>query len=291
MVTNPAASIIMARSEPAAEMSMSEEPNLDAYLNRINYAGSIAPTIETLNALHLLHPSAIPFENLDALMELPVRLQLSDIEQKLVFERRGGYCFEHNLLLKAVLEDMDFAVTPIAAGVFGLDPGSEATLSHMALIVDVGGTPYLVDTGFGGQVMTAPLRLKPDLEQSTPHERYRLTGGAPMWLLETEIGGEWRPLYQFTTAAVTFDDLVVMNDLALGRFRDDLYVARIDGNRRLALRNNRFNIHENGETETREIATLSEMRDVLGGPFGIQLPASDRLDPALEKAFRPRTAG
>ena len=103
---------------------VSEEPNLDAYLARINYAGSIAPTLETLAALHLAHPGAIPFENLYPLMELPIRLQLSDIEQKLVFERRGDYCFEHNLLLKAVLEDMDFAVTPIAAGVLmGLEPG------------------------------------------------------------------------------------------------------------------------------------------------------------------------
>ena len=83
---------------------MSDEANLDAYLKRINYAGSIAPTLETLEMLHRLHPAAIPFENLDPLMELPVRLQLSDIEQKLLFERRGGYCFEHNLLLKAVLE-------------------------------------------------------------------------------------------------------------------------------------------------------------------------------------------
>ena len=96
---------------------MSDEANLDAYLKRINYAGSIAPTLETLETVHRLHPAAIPFENLNPLMELPVRLGLSDLEQKLIFERRGGYCFEHNLLLKANLESMDFAVTPLAAGV------------------------------------------------------------------------------------------------------------------------------------------------------------------------------
>ena len=94
---------------------MSDEANLDAYLKRINYAGSIAPTIETLQMLHRLHPAAIPFENLNPLMELPVRLALSDLEQKLVVEHRGGYCFEHNLLFKAVLEAMDFTVTPLAA--------------------------------------------------------------------------------------------------------------------------------------------------------------------------------
>ena len=96
---------------------MSDEANLDAYLKRINYAGSIAPTLETLEMVHRLHVATIPFENLNPLMELPVRLQLSDLEQKLLIERRGGYCLEHNLLFRAELEAMDFKVTPLAAGV------------------------------------------------------------------------------------------------------------------------------------------------------------------------------
>ena len=47
---------------------MTDEANLDAYLRRINYAGSIAPTIETLQAIHRVHVSTIPIENLDPLM-------------------------------------------------------------------------------------------------------------------------------------------------------------------------------------------------------------------------------
>ena len=163
---------------------MSSEANLEAYLKRINYAGSIAPTLQTLEMVHRLHPAAIPFENLNPLMELPVRLQLSDIEQKLIVERRGGYCFEQNLLFKAVLEAMDYAVTGrLAAGVlWGHEDGYvPPMLNHMALLVDVGGIPYLADVGFGGQVATAPLRLRADVEQTTPNERYRLSGGHPKW--------------------------------------------------------------------------------------------------------------
>ena len=131
---------------------MSDEANLDAYLRRINYAGSIAPTLETLQEVHRLHVTTIPFENLDPLMELPVRLQLSDIEQKLLLERRGGYCLEHNLLLRAVLESMDYAVTPVGAGVlWGHEPDYQPQqYSHIALIVDVGGATWLADVGFGG---------------------------------------------------------------------------------------------------------------------------------------------
>jgi len=268
---------------------VSEEANLDAYLKRINFAGSIAPTLETLEMVHRLHPAAIPFENLDPLMELPVRLHLRDLEQKLLFERRGGYCFEHNLLLKAVLESMDFRVTPLAAGVlWGHEEGYVQTaLRHMALLVDVGGAPYLVDVGFGGQVMTAPLKLRADLEQSTPNERYRLLGGHPKWRLESEIAGSWMPLYEFTLAPQTLDDYLAANDLTMAAFRDDLVAARVEGPKRHALRNARLNTHENGETRTRMLTSLLELRDVLSTVFGIQLPDTDKLDPALEKALLP----
>ena len=270
---------------------MSDEANLDAYLRRINYAGSIAPTLETLQAIHRLHASAIPFENLDPLMGLPVRLQLSDIEQKLLVERRGGYCLEHNLLLKAVLESMDYAVTAVSAGVLW---GHEADYepqqnSHIALIVDVGGNTWLADVGFGGPGLTAPIRLR-EAEQDTPHGRYRLSGGFPKWKLEVETGGEWRPLYEFTTAPMSEGDLTAMNDHAMQRHRDNLLVARIEGNKRHGLRNARLNTHENGETTTRMLTNIIEIRDVLTNVMGIQLPTTDRLDAALEKALRPVAA-
>jgi len=265
-----------------------DEANLEAYLKRINFAGSIAPTLDTLEMVHRLHPAAIPFETLNPLMDLPVRLQLSDIEQKLLVERRGGYCFEHNLLLKAVLESMDFDVTPLAAAVlWNHQPGEDAPLNHMALLVDVGGVPYLADVGFGGQVMTAPLRLRADVEQQTPLERYRLLGGHPQWRLECEILGEWRAVYEFTLTPPSFDDCIAMNDTAVKGFRDTLICARVEGTKRHALHNARLNTHENGVTTTRMLTNLLEIRDVLTNVFGIALPDSEALDPALEKALRP----
>jgi N-hydroxyarylamine O-acetyltransferase len=268
-------------------MRVGQEANLDAYLKRINFAGSIAPIGETLALLHQLHPAAIPFENLDPLMEVPVRLQLSDLEQKLVVERRGGYCFEHNLLFKAVLEAMDFKVTPIAAGVtYRREPGFVPDLTHMALLVEIDGVDHLADVGFGGKVLTAPLRLKAG-EYDTPNERFRLSGGEPLWQLDCEIAGQWESLYQFETTPRSFEDYVAMNDITMGTFRDDLRAARSEPGLRYGLSNNRLNIYRGNETETRTLNTLLEIRDVLTSIFGIQLPQTDRLDPALEKALRP----
>jgi arylamine N-acetyltransferase len=48
--------------------------DLGAYLGRIGLAGPVAPTVETLRAIHRLHPQASPFENLDPLRGAPVHL-------------------------------------------------------------------------------------------------------------------------------------------------------------------------------------------------------------------------
>src|ERR1700727_2299685 len=81
---------------------------LESYFERINYLGTKAASLDTLKALHLLHPKAIPFENLDSLMGRTVSLDLQSLKKKLVDEERGGYCFEHNLLFKFVLDTLKF---------------------------------------------------------------------------------------------------------------------------------------------------------------------------------------
>src|SRR6185503_9851001 len=51
------------KEQPVAETP--DTIDIDAYLNRIGYGGSRAPTLETLRALHARHAGAISFENLD----------------------------------------------------------------------------------------------------------------------------------------------------------------------------------------------------------------------------------
>src|SRR3954452_4704477 len=88
------------------------EPALDfdAYRERTGYRGPLTPSHEVLAALHLAHATHIPFENLDILLGRAVDLRLESIEAKLVAAKRGGYCFEHNLLFDAVLRVAGFRV-------------------------------------------------------------------------------------------------------------------------------------------------------------------------------------
>src|SRR4051812_7385068 len=109
--------------------------DVDAYLQRIDYAGERRPTLAVLDALHLAHATHIPFENLDVLLGKPPKLDLDSLQAKLVRGGRGGYCFEQNLLFAAALEAVGFRVTPLAARVrFGSTRVNSRT--HMTLLVE-----------------------------------------------------------------------------------------------------------------------------------------------------------
>ncbi|HEY8340530.1 MAG TPA: arylamine N-acetyltransferase [Egibacteraceae bacterium] len=170
--------------------------DLAAYLDRIGYDGDLAPTLDTLAAIHRAHVGAIPFENLDVALEREIRLDPPGLEAKLVRSRRGGYCFEHGSLLAAALIDLGFAVTRHAARV---RDGSDAVRprSHMCLSVVVDEQRWLVDTGFGGDGLLWPLRFGSEATQGSWGFRLVPDDRGEAWRLQTRDAGRWRDLYAF----------------------------------------------------------------------------------------------
>jgi len=97
---------------------MNREPvDIDGYCARIGYTGPREPTLATLRAIIAGHTAAIPFENLDVVTKRPIHLDLRSLQDKLVHQRRGGYCYEHNLLLMNVLLALGFCAGCLAARV------------------------------------------------------------------------------------------------------------------------------------------------------------------------------
>ncbi|HEY0300711.1 MAG TPA: arylamine N-acetyltransferase, partial [Rhizomicrobium sp.] len=236
------------------------------------------PTLDTLRAIHLLHPRAIPFENLDVLLRRGVRLDTDSLQAKLVEGGRGGYCFEHNMLLSFALRALGFDVTQLTGRIrYGVPDGVMTPLTHMLLKVDLGGAPFLVDVGFGGNTLTAPLRLDEAAEQATPHEPFRLTSAGGRYLAEAKLRGAWVPLYSFALEPQHAPDIELGNWFMAthpkSRFYEELVVARVTPEGRLALHNNQLAIHFlNGTSERRVLQSLSELRDALTGLLGLTLP-------------------
>ncbi|MFG0335692.1 MAG: arylamine N-acetyltransferase [Maioricimonas sp. JB049] len=257
---------------------------LENYFARIGYDGEASPTLQTLQRIHLLHPRAIPFENLSPFFGLPVRRDLDSLQAKLVDGGRGGYCFEQNLLLRHVLGQLGFQVRCLAARVRWNVPADVITpRSHMLMLVDLEGQPYVADVGFGGSTLTTPIELRAEVEQQTPHGSFRLLRDDEYYVLQFRTSDGWMTLYQFDLQEQHLPDYKVSNWYVSthpdSHFTTKIVVARADERGRHALRDNRYRLHrQEGEIEERQLETVDELREMLSGTFGIRLPDVPDMD-------------
>ena len=267
--------------------------DLSAYLARIGGASRRPPAdLATLQELALLHPCAIPFENLNPLLRRPVKLDIASIQEKLVRGGRGGWCFEHNLLFGTALTALGYDVTGLSARVvWNVPPGVVRGRSHMVLHVILDGFRYIVDVGFGGSTPTAPLKVVVGLEQTTPHEPFRLMPVNDGYLLEAKLEGAWKGLYSFDLQPQMLGDYEIPNwylcNYPESHFLDRVVAARVGRDRRYALRNAEFAVHfPHGVTERRVLGSAAEIRQTLTDVFGINVPDW----PEVEETFA-RLAG
>jgi N-hydroxyarylamine O-acetyltransferase len=171
--------------------------DLNAYAARIEYGGEFTPTLAALCDIHLAHATHITFENLDILLGRPIRLDLESVTAKLIHARRGGYCFEQNALLAAVLETAGFTVKRLAARV-RMGSNEIRPRSHMLLAVEAEGESWLADVGFGGEGLLLPIRLKQAEPQQHFGWQYRVIAGNGLHVLQSLRPEGWFDLYAFT---------------------------------------------------------------------------------------------
>lgn len=261
--------------------------DFDAYCGRVGYTGTRSTTLETLRALHHLHPQAIPFENLDVVLRRPVKIDPGSLQRKLVAGGRGGYCFEQNLLFNHALTALGFHVTFLTARVrYQVPADRPMPLTHMLLKIDLDGEAFIADVGFGANTLTAPLRLSTREEQATPHELFGISEADGRHRVEIKLRGEWVQLYNFSLEPQAMVDLEVGNWYIAtypgSRFYDELAVSRAVPDGRYALNSCQLALHRlTSVSERRVLHTESELREALIGLFGLTLPNDSNLSAAL----------
>jgi N-hydroxyarylamine O-acetyltransferase len=181
--------------------------DLDAYLQRIGLHGRPG-----LAEVHRAHGTSIPFENLDPHRGLAVSLQPDDLQEKMVGRRRGGYCFEQNLLLKAALEALGADVELYLARVrYGAPPGTIRPRGHLVLRVNDGAGDWHADVGFGLGTLFEPIPFGPGEEHEQLGWRYRVVREGEELVLQTLEAEEWSDMYAFHSAPVPPVDVETVN--------------------------------------------------------------------------------
>ena len=248
--------------------------DLAAYLRRIDYAGPLQASPAVLKALHLAHATHIPFENIDVLRQRPIALGIEALQAKLVAARRGGYCFEHNLLFAAVLRQLGFRVRELAARV-----RYRTTLvlprTHMLLrVAFADGEAWLADVGFGAEGLLLPV---PFGQQEVRHYAwtYRIaeqSDAEHLYILQSQRAGAWMDLYAFTLASQQAADFEMANFYVShhpeSRFVRTLTVQLPTPEARYILRDRELCIDRGAEISSRVIAD-AELAALLADTFGL----------------------
>jgi N-hydroxyarylamine O-acetyltransferase len=259
------------------------------YLQRLGYDSPPPPTLQTLRDLQLRHVCTFAFESLSTLLRLPVPIDLPSVEQKVLFDGRGGYCYELNQMFLALLQELGFDARGITGRVvMGGPPDARTARTHRLSLVTLEGVRYITDVGFGGMVPSSPLRLDTEAVQATAHEPYRLAfnqqeGSYTLW---AEVAGEWRGLYVFDLQVQAAIDYEIGNWYVsthpASPFMAQLKVALLAPGKRHTLNNAQYAIHcLDQPSEKRVLKNAQELRVLLRDTFGLRVPTH----PTLEDAF------
>ncbi|MGW5867944.1 arylamine N-acetyltransferase family protein [Streptomyces sp. NPDC055239] len=260
-----------------------EELDIEAYLARIGHEGEVKPDFDTLRALHGAHVASIPFENLEMMLGRPVPLELAALQDKLVRQRRGGYCYEQNLLFAAALERIGFAVTGLGARV-RVGASSRRAVTHMLLKVEADGRQWHCDVGFGAEGLLEPIPMGDgnDVPQNVRQGEWRFgivqeANGARV--LRTEHADGWFDLYEYTLEERLPVDYVVMNHYTSTHPRSSFIrrpvLQRAAPDVRRTLVGEHLTVTRPDGTKDERDVSVDELSEVIAREFDIELGADD----------------
>lgn len=270
------------------------ERRLAAYCQRLGLEARPASDAAGLALLQAAHRQAITFENLDVLLGRAIKIGSDDAFAKLVTNGRGGYCFEQNRLYADMLGALGMATRPLLARPrLAIPEGVIPPRTHVLLLADIAGEPWIADAGFGGSFVP-PLPLADGAQAQTPdgarHRLRHIDRPDGEWMLEragprdTTDGralahGDWQAQYTFDLAPVTQADLEQANHWTAtwpaSRFVLGPIISRVLPAGFMALSGTSFSIAEFGQSERRELSDQQEWREVLAKLFGIELTAEE----------------
>jgi len=252
------------------------------YLARLGYKGAPETSPECLRALHKSHLLAVPFENLDIHIGRPIVLEEERLLEKIVEQRRGGFCYELNGAFAWLLRSFGFEVELLSAAVARPDGSFDPPFDHLALAVRLQEW-WLCDVGFGDSFIE-PIRLETgastqrniDYRVVETSDFTDLFGDEDTRLLERrKENGPWEAQYVFSLRPRVLSDFSAMcqyhqtSPESIFTQKRSCSMATEEG--RVTVTGNRL-IQTDGDTRTeRELKDSIEYQQVLSKLFGVSL--------------------
>ena len=249
--------------------------NFVDYCNRTGFKGDAQADVETLAALMRCQLFTVPFENLDVQAGKVVSIEPADIVNKIVYQPRGGYCYEVNCL---------FAMALTALGIDYYFVGARPMFypmrrpkTHMVIIATIEGEQYLCDLGFGSYGIRAPIplsKINQTIQQDDDFYKLRCDDGKN-YVVQALVDGEWINQFGFDLYPHELLDFMTANYYNSTSpdaiFVKQLLIVKYNSLGRKILSGMHLKKIENGRAHHEDISD-DQLPDVLKNEFGLVMP-------------------
>jgi N-hydroxyarylamine O-acetyltransferase len=253
--------------------------DIPLYLARLDYFKPLQQDVQSLRGLQRAHMLSVPFENLDIGLKRPIQLTEEALWDKIVVQKRGGFCYELNGLFAALLKEIGFRVTYLNARVYNHDGKLGIDFDHLALLVQIPNQPgrWLVDVGFGDS-FNEPLSFEESGEQVQGLRSYRLEqmpNGYTVW--QKNYDGTWERQYFFDLQPRDFPidyqaACLYHQTSPASSFTHGSIISKATPDGRISLEEGRLIVTRNGWRSEHAVANKVEYRALLKQYFDITLP-------------------
>ena len=194
---------------------------------------------------------------------------------KLVIGRRGGFCYELNGAFGALLIELGFTVSLLAARVISADRIG-LPFDHLALRVELD-QPWLVDVGFG-RFAHSPLRLDERGDQDDPAGTFRITEVDDG---DLDISWDGTPQYRLDRRPRMLADFEAMawwhRTSPRSHFTTELICSRLTEDGRVSLNNRRLIRTSSTGRHEETLTTDDQVLEAYRHWFGIALDRVPRV--------------
>jgi N-hydroxyarylamine O-acetyltransferase len=252
--------------------------DIQTYLGRLQYFKPVKPDVQTLQGLHPAHMQYVPFENLDIALKRPILLTEEALWNKIVLQKRGGFCYELNGLFAWLLKQIGFDVTYLNARVYNREGKLGIDFDHLALLVNIPNQSirWLADVGFGDS-FNEPLNFEERDEQAQGLRAYRLEQTAEGYVTwQKNYDGSWERQYFFDlqprTFPVDYEQACSYHQTSPeSSFTRGSIISRATPDGRISLEGERLILTKNGQRSARHLINEKEYQALLKEYFGFEL--------------------
>lgn len=257
------------------------ENNIQNYLTHISVKQPTEVSIALITELQNAHLATFPFSNLGVLLNENLSLELQVLFDRVVTNKRGGYCFEQNKIFFEILNSIGFQCDIVLGRVLH-NRNIDVPRTHRITRVTIGDSKYIVDVGFGPSCPREPLLINSGEPQDQGDAVYRIIQhDLGRYLLQIKEVEGWFTLYSFDNGIYTEADCLCGHHYSSthpdAAFVNNLVVSRKSYDDVRLLKNGEFHRIRRGETAITGISSKDHLGVILMDEFGLKVTSLSML--------------